>query len=225
MPPQNTLKVEPLITDLGKDKVTVDPNVPHRRKPENGFAVLKARALVSLAQRYGEQLTVGSKAPGVVGTAKKLAGVSTRFTRDLYALVRAAVEQNPDGVVRVPDHNHRLVADFGRIVVTHIRDLTGMPDIGPCVREQMAHFELEELLVDIQVAMNSCFLHQIADSIGIFSVLVHVGSSNQFIDRSRGATTSHGRRGRLCCFTPAPQQRCRSVPLQALPQASTLDRF
>ena len=74
------------------------------------------------------------------------------------------------GVVGVPHHQHRLAADVGRKIVARLGHLALVPHIDPGFREQLVHLDLEQLGIEIDVAMHAIRLHQGADRLPIAAV-------------------------------------------------------
>ena len=105
---EEALEVRPAVVQLDEDEIAIDPEILHRRQAAAHRHVLEAGAVVSLAQRHGEQRAVGPERPAVIGAAEHLAGIAAGLARDARALVGAAVVVDVDLAVGMAgDQQHR----------------------------------------------------------------------------------------------------------------------
>ena len=173
---EELLEIRADVIHLGEDEAAIVLHVAHGRDALDRMALLKTGVLVAFAQRDGEQRAVGLERPGVVGAAEELAGIAAGVDGDARALVRTAVIEDVHHPVGVAHHQHRLLADRGAVVVAGIGHLAVMADIDPGVGEQVLHLQVEDLLVDINVAMDLGLPHQVADRRCVRPVLAHAPS-------------------------------------------------
>ncbi len=143
------------------------------RHAARGLAALEARLVVALLQRDREQAAVRPERPGVIGAAEELARVAAAVDGDLRALVRAAVEQHAHAVVGVAHHDHRLRTDRRGEVVADILHLAVVAHVVPGVVEEVLHLQVEDLLVDVHVAMHFRFPHQRLHGLRVSGVSGH----------------------------------------------------
>ena len=81
--------------------------------------------------------------------------------------MRAAIEKHMHRAIPVAHHQNGLRADGRPEIIACIGDLAVMTDIDPCIGEQMVHFELEDFLVDIDIAMHLALANQTSDCFDI----------------------------------------------------------
>src|SRR5262249_27852063 len=86
-------------------------------------------------------------------------------------------------------HQNRLCSDRGAEVIPWFCHLAVMADIDPGVREQVLHFEREDFIVDVDVAMNLGLPNQTSDSLDISTVSGH----RHLLRISKGSSTSSRR--------------------------------
>ncbi len=198
---EEVLEAEAGIVQLGEHESAVVAHVLDRRHALAGVAGLEPGVLVALSERDREQRPVGLEAPGVIGAAEELARVAAGLAGDACALVRAAVEQHVHRIVGVAYHQHGLVADVGAEIVALVRHLAVMADIHPGVGEQVLHLQLEDFLVDVDVAMHLGVAHQTAHRLGIAPV-----SGHRLRSPAHRSITSRGdfdRDTQICISLPA----------------------
>src|SRR5262249_54710801 len=118
------------------------------------------------------------------------------------SLVRTTVVQHLHAVVGMSHHQNRLCPDRGAEVIPRFCHLAVMADIDPGVCEQVLHFEREDFIVDIDVAMNLRLPNQTSDSLGISAV----SGQRHLVRTSQRSSTSSGpiRSLRPCARRPAP---------------------
>ena len=145
-------------------------HVAHRRHAARGVAVGEARAVVARLQGNAGQAAVEAEGPGVIGAAEEAADIAAGLAGEPRALVRAAVVQDLYAVRGVAHHDDGLRADRGGVVVAELGHLAVVADIDPGVGEEMLHLQLEQLLVEIEVAMDLGLAHQGGDGLSIASV-------------------------------------------------------
>src|SRR6516162_8369826 len=93
-------------------------------------------------------------------------------------------------------HQNRLCPDRGAEVIPWFCHLAVMADIDPSVCEQVLHFEREDFIVDVDVAMNLRLPNQISDSLDISAVFGH----RYLLSISKRSSTSSRRiRSRRTC--------------------------
>jgi hypothetical protein len=135
----------------------------------------------------------------MIGTAEESPGVAACIAGDARTFVRATIVQNLDRILGRANHDHRLRTDRRGVVVADLRHLTVMPDIHPGVGEQVLHLELEQLLVDIEVAMDLGLAHQGRDGLPIAAVLAdHVAC----LMLERSSLEELTRSGHISCSSP-----------------------
>src|SRR5262249_51627170 len=104
-------------------------------------------------------------------------------------------------------HQNGLCPDRGAKVIPWFCNLAVMADIDPGVCEQVLHFEREDFIVDVDVAMNLRLANQISDSLGISAVPRH----RHLLSISKRSSTSLRRirsRG-TCARRPSPYRPVR----------------
>ena len=170
------LEVRPDVAHLGEDEAAIIFYIPHRRDAFDGDALFQPGVLVALAQRDREQRAVGLERPGMIWTAEEFPGVAAGVDGDARALVRAAVVEDVHHAVAVADHQDRLLADRRAIIIACVGHLAVVTDINPRVGEQMLHLQVENFLVDVNVAMDLGFAHQLAHRCGVAVVFAHARS-------------------------------------------------
>ena len=109
----------------------------------------------------------------MVRTAEEFAGVAAGIDGDARALMRAAVVEHTHDAVAVADHKHRLPADRRAVVIAGIGNLAVVADIDPGIGEQVLHFEIEHLPVDVDVAVDFGLPHEVMNRRGICPVMAH----------------------------------------------------
>ena len=103
---------------------------------------------------------------------------SMHGAHNLRAPMRTTVMQHPYHVVRAAQQDHRLSCDLGGVVVTRRRHLAVVADIDPGVAPQALHLQVEQLRVEVEVAMDRIRPHQRADGLQIVAIAVHATFSN-----------------------------------------------
>ena len=124
----------------------------------------------------------------MIGTAKEFPRVAARVCRDACSLVRTTVVQDLHVIVGMSHHQNRLCPDCGAKVIPRFCHLVLMADIDPGVCEQVLHFELEDLIVDVDVAMNLCLVNQISDSLDVSTISGH----RNLLSSSKRSSTGGG---------------------------------
>ena len=178
------LEVGPDIAHLGEHEAAVILHMPHAGNALIGLALLKTGMLVALAQWDREQRTIGLERPGVIGATEELAGVAAGVDGDARALVRAAIVEDVDLAVGVANHEHRLLADGGAEIVARVRHLAIVSDIDPGVGEQVLHLQVEDFLVDIDIAVDLGLAHQVANGGCVSVILAHAHLLSPLVARN-----------------------------------------
>src|ERR1700677_708347 len=109
----------------------------------------------------------------MVGAAEELARIAVSLAGDARALVRTSVVQHSDASVGMPHHQHGLQADRRAVEVAGIRGLAVVADVDPRIGEDVSHLELEDFVVDIDVAMHFGFAHQRTDRVDVPRITRH----------------------------------------------------
>src|SRR4029453_13371187 len=164
------LEAQADVVQLGEDEAAVVVHMPHRRHAARSMAVGKARAVVARLQRHAGQAAVEAEGPGMVGAAEEAADIATGLAGQPRAFVRTAVVQNFDAVWGIPHPDGGLPADRRGVVVAEFRDLAVVADIDPGGGKEMLHLQLEQLLVEIKIAMDLGLAHKGGDGLSIASV-------------------------------------------------------
>ena len=99
---------------------------------------VKTRAVVTLFEGDRLQRAIRVIAPAMIAAAELL-DVATGVTDQHGTLVRATVVENFNLIVCVPDHDHGLTADNGRIVITRIGHLAVVTNVDPGMLEDAFH--------------------------------------------------------------------------------------
>src|SRR5260221_3542853 len=126
------------------------------------IAGIELGSLVAPLERHGEQRAVGAVGPAVVAAAE-MPDVALAVADHLGAAMAAAVVEDMHGAVAVPAHDDGLPAERRRDVVAGLRHLAVVADIDPGPPEDPRHLELEQLGIDIDVAVNAFRFDQLAD--------------------------------------------------------------
>ena len=79
----------------------------------------------------------------------------------------AAVEQHVHGAVAMAHHEDGLPAELGGDVVTRARHLAGVAHEQPGAPEDALHFELENIGIGVDVAVNASGTNQPGNAFGI----------------------------------------------------------
>src|SRR5260221_8847160 len=160
--PEIAREVGALRGEAGEDEAAIVLDARHRHHREARVAGCEAGALIAVPKRDGVERAIGLVGPAVVAAAEGL-DVALAIADDLGAAMAAAVIDNMHGTIRVPAHDDGLAADGRRQIVARLRHLAVMPDIDPGAPEDALHFQLEQLRVDIDVAVNAIRLHKVPD--------------------------------------------------------------
>ena len=171
--PEELLEALPALVQLDEDEVAVDVEVGDRAQTAGGFSVVQSGILVTLLERDRQQLAVGPERPGVIGAAKELAGVAALLRGDARALVRTAVVENVNRSVAMAHHQKRLVTDRRRDIVAGLGKLAGVTHVDPGLCEEMAHLQVEDLGVYIDVPVHLGVSYQRTKGGGVFAITVH----------------------------------------------------
>src|SRR6516165_8161679 len=102
-------------------------------------------------------------------------------------------------------HQNRLCPDRGTKIIPRFCHLAVMADIDPGVGEQVLHLEREDLIVDVDVAMNLRLANQIPDSLDISAVPRHrhlLGISTRSGTSSRPIRSRRTWAKRPSCYSP-----------------------
>src|SRR6266700_298247 len=147
-------EVRTLLGKAGKDKATIilDPRHMHHRQTRIGR--VEPGPLVAVLERNRMQRAVGLIGPAVVAAAEEL-DVALAVADHLGAAMAAAIVEDVDGAVAVPAHHHRLPAERRRDVIARTCHLAVVADIDPGPTENPFHLELEELGVDVDIAVDT----------------------------------------------------------------------
>ena len=87
--------------------------------------------------------------------------------------MRAAVVHHIDLTVAMTRRKNGLMPDFRGYEIAGVGQLAGMADIDPAVREKLFHLQLEDLFINVCVAMNSVAFDQTGDGLTVSSVAIH----------------------------------------------------
>ena len=94
----------------------------------------------------------------MVGTTKELACVALSVNHNLGPFMRTPIVEHMN-IVRLMAHlDHRLIANLRGKVVTLRRCLTFMANEHPRVGEDVLHFKLVDILIDVDIAVNLIWL-------------------------------------------------------------------
>ncbi len=165
------LEARPFVVQPREDEAAIIAHVLQARHALRGGRVPEAGILVALRPGQAQQGAVGAEAPRVIGASEYLARIAAGFSGDLHALVRAAVEENLHLAVGMAHHDDGLRTDGRRIEIALVRHLAVVADIDPGVGEEMLHLELEQFLVDEDVAMDFRLAHEFADLVGVAGIM------------------------------------------------------
>src|SRR5262249_4476254 len=183
---EKIFEIRTCIVELCKDEAPIIPYVANGADPLARMARLKSGVFVSLPQRDKEQRAVRSEGPRVIGAAKEFSRIAARVSRYARSLVRTTVVQHLHAIVGMSHHQNRLCPDRGAKIISRFCHLAVMADIDPGVCEQVLHFEREDFIVDVDVAMNLRLPNQISDGLDISAVSGH----RHLLSISKGSSTS-----------------------------------
>ena len=159
------------VVELAEDEAAIVVHVAHRGHAARRQAVGKAGIVISRLQGNAGKAAIEAEGPGVIRAAKKAPDIATALAGQPRPFVRAAIVQDLDAILGVTNHDDGLRADRRGVIVADLRHLALVADIDPGIGEEMFHLELEQLLVEIEIAMDLGLAHERGDGLPVAAIL------------------------------------------------------